>query len=233
VASGMVLALLLLKFQLVLLWPVALLIQRRWRMLAGFCATAVAEVALCVALGGVQAVRSYADLLRNKSLDLLSPSPQLMIGYRGLAANLGIDSEAVILGLVAAVIVIFLWAVRQAPLWRTFALTAVASLCVAPHVYGYDATLLLLPLLLTIYLMRPVSRVAAVLMSTPLPFGFALADKPWAVVSSASLLLLFAILAAETFRPATPADSPISLQSALGADRTDRFLGVPAEEVRG
>jgi hypothetical protein len=100
-------------------------------------------------------------------------------------------------------------------------------------VYGYDATLLLLPLLLTIYLMRPVSRVAAVLMSTPLPFGFALADKPWAVVSSASLLLLFAILAAETFRPATPADSPISLQSALGADRTDRFLGVPAEEVRG
>jgi hypothetical protein len=79
-----------------------------------------------------------------------------------------------------------------------FCLTAFASLLIVPHVYAYDATLLLLPIWLTIFRsVRPISRIAATLFSTPIPFGFALADKPWAVVSSASMILLFAILAAE------------------------------------
>src|SRR5258706_12260323 len=139
-ASGAALAIMLLQFHLILLWPVALLIQRRWRMLIGFCIMALAEAVVCVMLGGLHVIRSYADLLRDKSLDRLSPSPELMISYQGLAANLGIRSPAVILGIIAAVILIFLWAVRQAPLWKTFALTAVASLCVAPHVYWFDPT---------------------------------------------------------------------------------------------
>ena len=52
-AAGATLALMLMKFHLILLWPVALLVQRRWRMLAGFCATAAALVAICMALGGI------------------------------------------------------------------------------------------------------------------------------------------------------------------------------------
>jgi hypothetical protein len=171
-------------------------------MLAGFCIMALAETAVCVLLGGLQVIRSYADLLRNKSLDRLSPSPELMIGYQGFAANLGIQSPVVLLAIIAVVVVIFLFAVRQAPLWRMFALTATASLCIAPHAYGYDATLLLLPLWLTIFSStNPASRISATLMATPLPFGFALADKPWAVVSSASLILFFVILAMEALRP--------------------------------
>jgi hypothetical protein len=208
-ASGAALALMLLKFHLILLWPVALLIQRRWRMFAGFCIMALAEAAVCVMLGGLQVIRSYADLLRNKSLDRLSPSPELMISYQGLAANLGIQSPVVLLAIIAVVVVIFLFAVRQAPLWRMFALTAAASLCIAPHVYGYDATLLLLPLWLTIFAStHPASRISATLMATPLPFGFALADKPWAVVSSASLILFFVILAMEALRPEVPVALP-------------------------
>src|SRR5208283_650713 len=53
-AGGAVLALMLIKFHLILLWPVALLLQRRWRMLGGFCAVALAEVCLTLALGGMQ-----------------------------------------------------------------------------------------------------------------------------------------------------------------------------------
>jgi hypothetical protein len=197
-AGGAVLALMLIKFHLVLLWPVALLVQRRWRMLGGYCAMAAAEILTCLALAGRHGAEKYIALLRNKSLDHLSPSPELMISYQGFAANLDITAPWAIAAMVGAVIIIFLVAVVKAPLWRMFCLTAFASLLIVPHVYAYDATLLLLPIWLTIFRsVRPISRIAATLFSTPIPFGFALADKPWAVVSSASMILLFAILAAE------------------------------------
>jgi hypothetical protein len=35
-------------------------------------------------------------------------------------------------------------------------------------------------------------------MTTPLPFGFAMADKPWAVLSSLSLTVFFVLLALTT-----------------------------------
>jgi len=197
-ASGAALALLLIKFHLILLWPVALLVQKRWKMFAGFCGMAALEAISCWLLGGTALIRSYVAMLGDKHLDMLSPSPQLMISYEGLAANLGIASPAFNFLMIAGVIVLWVWTVRDAPLWRTFAVTAVASEIVVPHVYGYDATLLLLPIWLTIFHSKqPASRIAATLMATPLPFLFALADRPWAVVASASMLLFFAVLAYE------------------------------------
>jgi hypothetical protein len=197
-AAGAALALMLMKFHLILLWPVALLLQRRWRMLAGFCATALALLAICVALGGIGSLRLYAALLQNKSLDHLSPSPELMISFQGLLTNLGIETPWASALLVGAAVVVFLWSVRAAPMWRLFALTAVASLWIVPHVYGYDASLLLLPILLAIFRSAaPASRIAATLMSTPIPFGFALAGRPWAIVSSASVAIFLLLLASE------------------------------------
>jgi len=199
-AAGAALALMLVKFHLILLWPVALLIQRRWRMLAGFCATALSLVAICVALGGFRSLRVYAALLQNKSLDHLSPSPELMISFQGLLANLGIQAHwaSAVFVTIAIAIAIFLWSVRAAPLWRMFAITAVASLWIVPHVYGYDASLLLLPIALTIFRSaNPASRIAATLLATPIPFGFALAGKPWAIVSSASVAIFLLLLASE------------------------------------
>ncbi|HEX5228480.1 MAG TPA: glycosyltransferase family 87 protein [Bryobacteraceae bacterium] len=201
-AAGAALALMLMKFHLILLWPVALLVQRRWRMLAGFCATALALVGICVALGGINSLRVYAALLQNKSLDHLSPSPELMISFQGMLANLGIETPWASGLLIAAAVVVFLWSVRTAPLWRMFALTAAASLWIVPHVYGYDASLLLLPILLTIFRSAaPASRIAATLLSTPIPFGFALAGRPWAIVSSASLAIFLVLLAVERNTP--------------------------------
>jgi hypothetical protein len=197
-ASGAALALLLIKFHLILLWPVALLLQKRWKMFAGFCGMAAVEVVSCWLLGGTALIRSYVKMLGDKHLDILSPSPQLMISYEGLAANLGINSPAFNLLLIGGIVVLFVWTVRGAPLWRMFAVTAVASELIVPHVYGYDATLLLLPIWLTIFhSTQPSSRIAATLMATPLPFLFALADKPWAIVSSASMLLFFVVLSCE------------------------------------
>jgi hypothetical protein len=201
-AAGAALALMLMKFHLILLWPVALLIQRRWRMLAGFCATALALAGFCVALGGIGSLRVYAALLQNKSLDHLSPSPELMISFQGLLANLGIEARWASAFLIGAAVVVFLWSIRAAPLWRLFALTAVASLWIVPHVYGYYASLLLLPIMLAIFRSAaPASRIAATLLSTPIPFGFALAGRPWAIVSSASVAIFLLLLAGERKAP--------------------------------
>jgi hypothetical protein len=211
-AGGAVLALMLIKFHLILLWPVALVLQRRWRMLAGFCAMAAGEACVSLALGGTEGVRTYIALLRNKNLDRLSPSKELMICFQGLTENLGIQSPVVIGAIIGAILLIFVFAVYKAPLWKMFAVTAVASILVAPHVYGYDATLLLLPFLLTIFNSQLAgAKIAATLLCTPLPFGFALAGKPYAIVASASLVIFLVLLAIDR------ADSLSSPRSVRGS----------------
>jgi alpha-1,2-mannosyltransferase len=50
--SGLMLGAGLIKFHLFLLWPVMLLIQRRWRMLAGACAAVTAELLISLLLPG-------------------------------------------------------------------------------------------------------------------------------------------------------------------------------------
>ena len=215
--SGAVLALLLWKFHLVLLWPVALLVQKRWRMLAGFAVAAAAEVTVCVALGGLGVIKSYAALLTNPNIERLSPSPELMISVQGLLANLGIESQPALLAASALVAGLFIWQVWNAPLWKMFALTPVASLWIVPHVYGYDASVLLLSIWLTIFCSKqPAPRIAATLLSTPVPFGFALAGQPWAIVSSASLLLFFGILA---FSKEAPARANATVDAAVSLAR--------------
>ena len=200
-AAGAVLALMLVKFHLVLLWPVALLVQRRWRMLAGFCAAAAVEVAACLALGGWPGAESYVRLLLNKDLDRLSPTPEFMISVQGLAANLGIEGVWFPAAFGACVCAVLVWALRGAPAWRMFVLAPLASLLVVPHVYGYDAALLLVPVWLAIFEGSwPPGRIAATLFATPVPFGFALAGKPYSVVASVSLAAFFLIQAAEAAR---------------------------------
>ncbi len=170
-------------------------------------------------LGGWGAIRTYMRAAgEQKYLIISRHRRELMISYEGFAANLGIASPAFNFLLIASIIVLFVWTVRDAPLWRMFAVTAVASELIVPHVYGYDATLLLLPIWLTIFNSKqPASKIAATLMATPLPFLFALADKPWAVVSSASMLLFFGVLAYE--KVALTAKEPHSNPVAV-ADRT-------------
>ena len=77
-----------------------------------------------------------------------------------------------------------------------FAATSAASLLVVPHVYGYDASLLLLGLWLTIFLGKTrAPRIAATFLITPIPFGMTIADKPWAAAASLALAAFLALLA--------------------------------------
>lgn len=206
-ASGAMLALMLIKFHLVLLWPLALLLQKRWKMLAGYCAAAALEVAVSVGLGGITGAKRYLALLQDKSLERLSPSPELMVSWQGLMDNLNMSGSWAIGALLASVIVVYVLAVRTAPLWRMFALTAAASLFIAPHVYAYDAALLLVPVMLAIHLStQKATRVAATFFSMPFTFGFALAGKPYSIVGSLALLGLLLLVAGESMATAEAAE---------------------------
>ncbi|MEQ1883806.1 MAG: glycosyltransferase family 87 protein [Bryobacteraceae bacterium] len=208
-AGGAALALMLIKFHLVMLWPLALLVQKRWKMLAGYVAAASVEVGMTLWLAGIAGARQYAALLQNSSLERLSPTPELMLSFQGFMENAGINSTAATVVLLGLVVAAFVAAARNAPLWRLFALTGLASLFITPHVYVYDAALLLVPILLTIqYSTTPYTKVAATLFSTPLPYLLAWAGKPYSIASSASVLIVFLLIASESLGESDPAGLP-------------------------
>jgi hypothetical protein len=151
-----------------------------------------------------------------------------MICFQGLTANLGIESPVWTAAIIGAIFLLFACAVYKAPLWRMFAVTAVASLLVAPHVYGYDATLLLVPFLLTIFNSRIAgSKIAATLLCTPLPFGFALAGKPYAIVASASMVIFLALLAYESYLDARSAPPHVGRTPSSAPDTPPGPAGRP------
>ena len=194
--SGAILGLGLIKFHLFLLWPLALLVQKRWRMLAGACVAVVVEASASLALAGPSGVAKYVALLRMSDLRHLSPSPELMIDAHSLALNFGIDSLAVTGLLTAAAVILTIAACWHAPLWRCIAAASAGSLLVAPHVYGYDAGLLLVGLWLAVFESgKRFPRVAATVLLTPIPFLLSLAGSPWAAATPLALLVFLASLA--------------------------------------
>ena len=198
--SGLILGVGLIKFHLFVLWPLMLLIQRRWRMLAGTCVAAVVEIAVSLALAGPDGMTKYVRLLRMTDLRRLSPSPELMINLRSLALNFRVDSLAVSVLLTAAAVILTAAACWRAPLWRSVAAASAGSLLVVPHVYGYDAGLLLAGLWLAIFESGAQfgarwSRISAAFLLTPVPFLLALAGSPWAAATPLALLAFLTSLA--------------------------------------
>ena len=198
--SGAILGLGLIKFHLFLLWPLMLLVQQRWRMLAGACVTVTAELLASRVLAGPGGLAEYVALLRMTDLRHLSPSPELMINLSGLAINFGTDHIAVTGLLTAVAVILTLAACWRAPLWRSIAAASAGSLLVAPHVYGYDAGLLLVGLWLVMFeggeqRATRFSRIAATVLLTPIPFLLSLAGSPWAAATPLALLAFLASLA--------------------------------------
>ena len=211
-AAGIALGAGLIKFHLFLAWPVALLIQKRWRMLIGSAIMVAAELLLSLILAGPAGLNQYFALLRKKDIEHLNPSPELMINLHGMAMNLGLNTIAVRGLLVALVLAIAAAACWRAPWWRSIAAVSIASLTIAPHVYGYDAGLLLLSVWLGIFVCTDKwTRIAATLVATPLPYLMTLAGSPWAAATPIALLLWLALLSFRRPAPALAA-APLSPQ---------------------
>ena len=195
--SGMVLGLGLIKPHLLLLFPLWMLLQKRWRMLGGFAAVAAAFFAMSMLVLGASGVTGYADLLLHGNTEL-GPSPQTMLNIYSVPANFGIQSRTVNAFLAAGIIGLAAFGLRRASANRAIGIAAAGSLLISPHVFGYDAALLLLPIwLVTASSASKAARYSALALCVPYTFLLTLAHRPFACIPAVALFVFFIALIAE------------------------------------
>ena len=197
--AGAVWGLMLIKFNLVLALPLAMLATRRWRMLQGFSLTGCCLGVFSVLVLGPEGLRLYFQMLSSSALAKLNPTPGLMINLQSLAAHLGTQSVAFLAPATIVVLALGWLALRQAPLWRWLSVVLVVSLLVAPHVYAYNGALLLLPTWLVMFL-SPFrwTKIAAAVYTLPPLFLLRLFGEYGAVITPLCLLGLLAAFVAES-----------------------------------
>jgi hypothetical protein len=210
VLTGVFLGLLMLKFHLFLLVPLALLVRRAWREAAGFAISASALVLATLLLGGIAGARQYIALLTAKDIERLSPTPEKMVNIHAFLSNAGIDSLPASLLLAASVAAIGLLVASRAPWPSALIATLTASTLMVPHVYGYDLAFLAVALWIAYYRSEwlPV-RAAALLLLTPFPFLIGLAGPPWTLAPTVAVCLLLGTVAFEQLvRGVRPSPAP-------------------------
>ena len=182
--AGFALGCVLLKPHLMLLVPLVLILQKRWRMLGGFALAGATEAGLSLALGGIEGAKVYIAFLK-KQEGYLTPNPEHMLNVHGMMVNLGLESPLIRVALMVAVIAAVVVVSIGSEWWRGLAAAQAGTMLIAPHVFMYDSTLLLLPaLLIYFYASTPQARIAATLFFVPIPYLVQMADKPWPIAPS-------------------------------------------------
>ena len=189
--SGLVLGMGLMKFHLLLLVPVWLIFQKRWRMLAGFSATGAVFVAAAVATLGISGLAEYLRYLRFGNTEI-GRSPEYMINVYSVLTTLKVESK-IAYGLSAAgILVIAIIGMRRAPAWRAIAIALTSSLLVTPHDFLYDAGMLLLPVWLTMkYTKCGFSKLGVLLLANPLLVYLFWTRAEWRCLNAVVLLFFF------------------------------------------
>lgn len=196
-SAGLVLAAGLVKFHLFVFFPLLMLLNRKFRMLAGFCIGAAIELLVTLAFVGVPGIMAYVRFL-TRGGSRLEPSKDRMLNLHSVLLNFGVESLALEAVLIAGVIALVVLAGRNAPEWRWFTAAMAGALLCVPHTYGYDATYLLLGLWAAgLYASRRSTKAVAMILATPLPYGFTLAGQPWGAIGGLSILTFLMLLAAE------------------------------------
>jgi hypothetical protein len=197
-ASGLALGMGLMKFHLLLLFPVWMLFKKRWSMLAGFAATGALFLAAALLALHPSGLAAYAQVLLHGRTELFDPSPDTMINIYSVTANFGVQSRALNAALAVLVVAIALWGLRRAPDWRALAIVSTASLLISPHVFGYDASMLLLPVWLVIEnATRKLSRYVTLILAAPFTFCFTLANPPLRCIPALALLAFLVAMATD------------------------------------
>jgi hypothetical protein len=151
--AGLVLGCLVLKPQLALLLPVAVIAARQWRAVAGAAISSMGVLLLGLLAFGTAATAAW---LQQMPL-YVSIARDGLVGWHKLAsvyaamrqAGLGADLALTIHGIIAAVAAIAVWQV-----WRSnaqagckAAVLAAATMLVSPYLFLYDAIILVIPFL--------------------------------------------------------------------------------------
>lgn len=212
--GGFVWGLGLFKFHLLLLLPLAMLVRKERNMFAGFAASGGAALVSFIGLSAITGVRTYLDLLQRDDLSELSPGPEVMVNVHAITANVLGESMVLSGVLVTVVVGLVLVSVWRAPLWRWVAASLTGCILVPPHAYGYDASILLLPVWLVLFVSKDrYSRFAAATLAVPLPFiayGIVAVAVPsrffayvggelWRMTPTIVILLLLVALARENY----------------------------------
>ena len=205
--GGAVLALGLIKWNLLLLFPVVMLVQRRTKLFTGFAIVALLEIGLSIWIPGRNGLLQYLSNYGDPSAhywDTLMPS------FYGLLLDIGI-SNGVAAGLTLAASAVFVYYARNLQLTQTFAVLGVAGPLLAMHSMGYDLLFALVPIVICgAYFQTPFRGMAAVLFLSPLPY---LASTTLDIMAPrAMLFVVSAIVMWGLFRPQDAAEPAANLQ---------------------
>jgi hypothetical protein len=199
--AGLLLGIALIKFHLIILFPLALLLHRRWRVLSGLAVASFVAITLPIVVVGQSAMPAYLRMVQYVNGDSLEQSPQSMLNIYAIPANFFIDSRPLNAALALLVLGLTILAAYQAPLWRWFSAAAAGSLLIVPHCYLYDATFLLLPLWLTIFHSTEKStRICTLIMAIPFLYFFVGTHPPYTVIPSLLILTFLSGLAFEGYK---------------------------------
>ena len=138
VLGGLLLALCLYKFNVILFLPLVLLFKSRWTALVSF----VSGASLVAATSAMLAPPStYLALLRTIPAITIGLAPG---GLHGVAIRLGVESWYYPAAAVMAAFCVFL--IYKLPMLESFCVAMVASLVVAYHAAWYDCAVLVIPI---------------------------------------------------------------------------------------
>jgi hypothetical protein len=189
-----------------------MLVQQRWRMLAGFAIAGLSEAVVSLALGGWSGATLYLNFL-NEQRKHLSPHPERMLNIDSLLLNAGLSSFTVLkVVLVLAMLGCLYLACRRQEWWRGLAAGLAGTLILAPHTIPYDAAWMVLPAWLVFFRSKSrLARAAAAVFFTPLPYLLQLADQPWSGLPACALVFLATAMAFD----AVQAESSIKSEPVL------------------
>ena len=216
--GGAVLGLLIIKPQLALMLPVAMLAGRQWRTIAGALLSSLALLLLALLLLGLESyggflaiLPTYAEFMRHGSWDWATvASPFGFARYFGSSASAAMVVQAAI-AVAAAAITATAWAKD----WeQKVPILAAASLLATPYLFTYDAILLLIPAGVLIREQRFGSlAVLWALTALPVLTGYHLYDGPNTI--PLACLFSIALMAAPRFTRSTTTRRPPTRQAAV------------------
>jgi len=205
--AGVLLALCAIKPHLFVLWPVAVVLHRRWRVLTGAFAGGLVVLVLNYVAGGPTWPSEYLALLRNPELH---PGGTHMPNIHGMLASLGCTAPGAELAVSLAVAALTIAAMARSGRYdAAAALSLTGGLLIGFHAYTQDVALILLTFAVLVPLTQSKAvRVTAAFALLP-PFSLMLLMG--APFSAALPLCLIALIASAAIQPGTvpePAPTP-------------------------
>ncbi len=207
--AGLVWSLLAIKFHLFLFLPLALVLLRQWRVLAGGL---VGGVCL-LGLGGWQPLLDYVAVLRDPWIHY---SALHMPNLHGLAANLG-GGWWLEAGLIAALSGAFFFLARRIAVPELLLATALVAGVLVSYHSGIADDVVLYPAyaLLLAHTKTRLLHALAALALTPIPFALVMIGPPYTVLLPLLLLAIPALLAYEQLR--LPASQQVAQHAMIEA----------------